>query len=136
LGQVGKEKIHRFGALSYRIVLTASFALLSAEIVSCAADQTLTYTGLLVPRAGACDTSTRAVLLRKKSRVQFVPSDGVIVLEGTSSGGEIVAQRKLVDMNHATYTLHFTGEVHGDHVSGAYVTPRCRYEIDLARRPG
>jgi hypothetical protein len=133
---VGKEKIHQLGVLSQRLVLLAVFAALAVQAASCSSGGTLTYTGLLVPRAGACDASTRAVLLRKKSHVQFVPKDGVIVLEGSFSGNDFVASRQLVDMNHAPYSLRFTGQMHGDHIIGAYVTPRCRYDIDLAPASG
>lgn len=129
---MGKEKIRQIGVLSHPLVLALVCAVLAVQIASCSADPTRTYTGSLVPRAGACDVSTRAVLLRNKSRVQFVPKDGVIVLEGTLVGIDIVASHQLIDMNHTPYSLRFTGQMRGDHITGSYVTPRCRYDIDLA----
>jgi hypothetical protein len=136
MGQVGKEKNRAFRVLSYRVVLVTFLPLVAAQIVSCSLNPTRTYTGMLMPRAGACDESARAILLRKNTRIQFVPKDGVIVLEGTLSGTEFTASRQLTDMDHVRYVLRFTGQLRGDHITGAYVTPRCRYDIDLAPSPG
>ena len=133
---MGKEKNRKIGVLSHPFVLSQVLAVLAVQIASCSSDPTQTYAGSLVPRAGACDAGTRGVLLRNKSRIQFVPKDGVIVLEGTVSGVDIIASRQLIDMNHTPYNVRFTGQMRGDHIIGSYVTPRCRYDIDLAPASG
>jgi hypothetical protein len=139
LGQVGKEKMHRIRLLSYFATNRPSVAALLAAaglLSACAGGPPSTYVGTLTPVAGTCDVLNRASLNRNGETVQFTPQEGVTVLEGTiSPSGAITASAQTMGMNRQPYRLAFTGVLHGQTMTGTYVTPRCRYTVLLNAAP-
>ncbi len=110
--------------------------LLTLPLAACAGDPLITYTGTLTPTAGTCDATNRATLQRHGANLQFTPQDGVLVLDGTvSPAGAINASTTSTSMDRKPYHLTFTGQVAGNAITGAYVTPRCRYAVKLTAAP-
>ena len=116
----------------------AGAALLAATclLTACAGGPPTAYVGKLTPLAGTCDVLNRATVNRNGETVQFTPQEGVTVLEGTiSRSGAIAASAQTMGMNRQPYRLAFTGVLHGQTMSGTYVTPRCRYSVLLQAVP-
>ena len=126
LGQTGKEKMHKLSLISQATIL--------ALLAACAADAPVTYAGTLTPQSGACDPTSRAVLIKRGRDLQFTPSQGVLILSGqvTPSGG-IAAALSTPGADHKPYQLKLAATLAGDTITGAYLTPRCRYKVQLAK---
>ncbi len=112
-------------------------AALCIALPGCADDAPSRYAGSLAPLAGTCDDSTRTLLVRHASSVEFVPQDGVLILHGTvDQAGNIAAAHDMRGATQGPYRLTFTGKLVADRITGIYVTPRCRYQVTLARVSG
>jgi hypothetical protein len=124
----GRKTSYRAGAKCAALCAAVALTIVTA----CSPDLPRRYSGDLVPFAGTCDEGGRAVLDRAGSAIVFAPKEGVVTLSGRiSSSGTVTAMRELPGMNHATYKLVFTGQLAGGGISGTYVTPRCRYNVQL-----
>ncbi len=110
-----------------------SALVLGAALAGCANEPPTRYAGSLVPLSGTCDATTRTLLVRHASSVEFVPQDGVLILRGAvDAAGNIKAAQDMRGATQGPYRLTFTGKLAADKVTGTYVTPRCRYGVKLA----
>lgn len=97
------------------------------------------WVGTVKPVAGTCDPVSQAVLVIEASRTPpysalFSPTAGVLALQGTSDGtGQVTADLHGTGMNHQPYVLSFAGARTGDAITGIYISPRCRAEVELHR---
>ena len=97
------------------------------------------WIGSVKPAAGTCDPASQAVLTIEAGRtppyaVMFSPTAGVLTLHGTSDGAnQVAADLRATGMNHQPYVLAFSGTRTGERITGTYVTPRCRSEVELHR---
>ena len=92
------------------------------------------WVGPLTPSSGTCDSASQAVLLVSPRDVTFAPDGGVLLLRGhVDEHGHVTADLRITGLNHQPYLLVFNGELHDGHIAGAYVTPRCRATVTLAR---
>jgi hypothetical protein len=137
LGQVGKEKMQAHGKKSDRVLTPGLTALLLAALSgasACSGTPTVTYTGEVRPLAGVCEPTQHGILTITGSAVQFGPSQGVTILKGRlGAGGTLTAASDAPGMDRKPYHLSLTSTVQGDAVTGTYVTPRCRYSVNLHR---
>lgn len=111
--------------------------LLALCLAACVGGPTRTdiYFGEVKPKSGTCDAPRPASLTVRGDKVQFAPTQGALLLNGTvASGGAITASLTLLDMNKkpARYTL--SAQRAGDSIDGTYMTPRCRSTISLTRQ--
>ena len=97
------------------------------------------WVGSVKPAAGTCDPASQAVLTIEIGRTPpyaatFSPTAGVLALHGTSDGADqVAADLHATGMNHQPYVLAFSGTRTGDTITGTYISPRCRSEVELHR---
>ena len=95
------------------------------------------WAGRLVAEAGRCPGPLPARLLVGAQDVSFVPSGGVLVLQGRRRPDDprLHAQLRLVDANHKPLPMVFDGVLapDGSHIDGTYGTPNCRAHVVLTR---
>ncbi len=97
------------------------------------------WVGTVKPVAGTCDPVSQAVLIIEAGRTPpysalFSPTAGVLALQGTSDGtGQVAADLHGTGMNHQPYVLSFAATRTGNAITGTYITPRCRAEVELHR---
>jgi hypothetical protein len=134
---MGKEKNHQNGIISYMRVWPPAIAALSLTMVAfaagCAAGRPDHFAGLLQPQTGTCDPPGLAELILHDTHVLFTPHEGIISLTGVlAADGSIRASVTASGMDHTPYRQTFVGNLAGDRVIGTYITPRCRYLVNLA----
>ena len=111
--------------------MRALLVLMPMIACSCTAE-TMNYAGPLRPVAGTCDPTMQAVLTRRDTTIIFAPASGTLFLRGRLSDEKnLAASLLLTDPNKQPYHLTFQGVLDGNHVSGTYTTPRCRYAATL-----
>ena len=97
------------------------------------------WVGRVEPIAGTCDPASQAILTIETGRTPpyaaiFLPTAGVLTLHGTSNGtDQVAADLHITGMNHQPYVLSFTAARTGDSITGTYISPRCRAEVELHR---
>lgn len=112
--------------------INALISTLCLALATCAAAAPGTYIGNLVPITGACDPPSRSVLIRHGSTVQFLPEDGVLILNGSiAPDGLISAAQQTRNINNVPARLYLTARLTRDHVDGIFTTPSCRYTVTL-----
>ncbi len=140
MGLLGKEIMQRFGFSSYcrRGPRQSAGALVIVFLFGgCAGGPPVRFVGTISPLSGSCDPPGRAVLTRTPGHVQFVPFDGVIILQGSiSQAGTIDASLAVRGTGTAPRRLQFNGQLQRTRISGTYITPRCRYLVELAAPAG
>lgn len=98
------------------------------------------YTGLMTPTGGAhCDPAAPAMLIlsSRSHAVSFIPGDGVLVIQGTiAADGSIGASLNTQPPGHPPFRLTLAAVLAGEHVTGTYLTPLCRYRLALAPAEG
>jgi hypothetical protein len=101
-------------------------------LAQCSAGKDALYAGMVRPVAGTCNPAMRATLSLYGSNVQFAPTSGVVVLEGSlREAGRIEAnlERSGIDRQPEQFSLHAT--LREGVVAGDYITPRCHYTVEL-----
>jgi len=119
-----------------RLVRNSSYdllvGLLTLSTMAGCAVQPTTYSGDLTPVAGTCDPPARAVLVKRGQYVQFTPREGVLILDGKiAPDGATTASLDSPGANGKPYHLSLAATLTPSGISGVYVTPRCRYRVDL-----
>jgi hypothetical protein len=110
---------------------TPALILLPFLAAGCSAP-TLNYAGTIRPVTGTCDPTSQAILTRRDTTIIFAPAAGTIMLRGQLNAAEtLTAGLTLTDPNKKPYQLTFQGTLQGKHIDGSYITPRCRYAVDL-----
>ena len=123
LGQLGKENMR-----IYRIIS------LALPLYACAADQPVTFSGQIVPQAGACDVAASAILIIRGTYVQFTPQEGILTLSGRATpDGAIRANLDTQGADRKPYHLRLEAALAGQTIAGRYITPRCLYTVSLRR---
>ena len=134
--RVAVQPAARLGSIPYHLLV------LAAALCACANNPTGTqgrWVGTVKPVAGTCDPVSQAVLTIEPGRTPpypalFSPTAGVLALQGTSDGtGQVTADLHVTGMNHQPYILSFAATRTGDTITGTYVSPRCRAEVELHR---
>ncbi len=119
-----------------RLLSQSVLVLVTLALFGCSADAPVTYAGDLTPTAGTCDPPGRAVLIRRGHYIQFTPRQGVLILDGqVSPAGQIAAETTAPGADRKPYCLALSATLSGQTVSGTYVTPRCRYTVEMRAAP-
>ena len=99
------------------------------------------YTGIVTTDQGLCGVGfddhgkANATLLLRDGRAQFVPDNGVTVLNGQEdNAGHIHVATTGEGADHKPFNQIFEGDRHGDKVVGQLASPRCRATVELTRR--
>lgn len=106
-------------------------------LAACAAPTTPDgrYVGTVTPSPPSelCKTS-RAILRLHDGQALFIPEEATWSLQGTvSPAGTLQAERTGQGVNKKPYLTRFTGTWTPRSVAGTYTTPRCTYDVQLAR---
>jgi hypothetical protein len=97
------------------------------------------YAGPITVTQGDCGTAfhsgtTAADLSVRGKEALFAPNEGVVVLSGNvNDAGHVATQSNAPGADKKPFLQVFEGDVHGDHVTGVFATPRCRATVDLKR---
>lgn len=127
---MGKQKANKAGIFSPALRAALALPLLA----SCAgANAPVNFRGKLTPVAGTCEPPGDALLIRRGRFVQFTPREGVLILEGQiAPDGSVSASLQTPGADRRPYRLTLRATLAGTSIKGEYVTPRCRYRVDLA----
>lgn len=89
------------------------------------------YAGTLHASVPNCPP-TDATLVVQDGRVVFSPSNATWILTGSVSQGRIEASANRPSFDHKTYATMLKATVTEAAVKGSYMTPSCKYDVDLA----
>ncbi len=99
------------------------------------------FAGTLTTDQGACgpgfDSAGKATssLVIRAGKVQFAPSDGVLVLDGQeNTAGHVTASSNAIGADRKPFPQVFEGDRTGDRITGKFATPRCRASVVMTRQ--
>ena len=128
-----------FGQRNNRVNVIMS-SLLLMMLAACAAPNDGHFVGTVTTTQGICGLGfdaqgkAQATLMVRGEAVQFIPSDGVLVLDGHVNGaGHVLAGSNATGADKKPFPQVFEGDRDGERVRGTFATPRCRASVDLKR---
>ncbi len=92
----------------------------------------LRFTGPLTPQsASATCQPSRAMLQIRNGTMQFVPDEGIWVVEGgAEADGGLLGTRAAAGADRKGYATRFDGHWTRGHATGIYRTPRCSFTFE------
>ena len=99
------------------------------------------FTGTVTTERGQCGPGfddqgkATATLMVRGKKVEFAPSNGVVLLNGNvDDAGHVRAGDSAPGADKKPFMQVFEGDRKGDEVVGRFATPRCRATVALNRR--